>query len=210
MIKAIQSFHYDELDSTQDEAKRLINSGKIKDIACIVSNFQTNGRGTQGRKWSSPAGSGIYLSVVHLPNVGTGLPRPYMELTTLYTQACGIACVEAIKEITNIETKLKPVNDIYFNDKKLGGILAESRLEKKGISYLISGVGINICKTNHKLDRYVIEPISLEEIMSEKDFKNFSKKNLIENIVEKICLWYQMIFNGKQDLIREKWESYKL
>ena len=207
---SIQSFYYKELDSTQNEAKRLIQSGKISNIAYIVTNYQTNGRGTHGRKWSSPADSGIYLSVIHLPNVGTGLPHPYMELTTLYTQAAAIACVEAIKEITNIETKLKPVNDIYFNGKKLGGILVESRLEKRGISYLISGVGINVCKTNHKLDRDVIEPISLEEIMSEHDFKCFLKEKLIEKIIEKICFWYEKIFGGEQYLILEKWETYKL
>ena len=204
-ITTPQSFWYEELDSTMDEAKRLIHSGKVKDIAYVIANSQTQGRGTRGRKWSSPVNSGIYLSVIHLP-----IKQKYFEVTTLYTLACGIACVEALKEITGIQTKLKPVNDIYFNDKKLGGILVESRLEKRGISYLISGVGINVCKANHKLDRDVIEPISLKEIMSEKDFKNFSKKNLIENIVEKICLWYQMIFKGKQDLIREKWENYKL
>ena len=202
MINTIQSFHYDELDSTQDEAKRLIQSGKIKDIAYVVSSSQTNGRGTRGRKWSSPAGSGIYLSVIHLPK-----KDECFETTTLYTQACGIACVEAIKEVTNIETKLKPVNDIYFNDKKLGGILVESRLEKKGISYLISGVGININKTNHKLDRDVIEPISLEEIMNEHDFKCFLKEKLIEKIIEKIYFWYEVIFKGKKDSIQKEWKK---
>ena len=201
MTKTIQSFHYDELDSTQDEAKRLIQSGKITDIAYVVANSQTSGRGTRGRKWSSPAGSGIYLSVIHMPNV--------MELTTLYTQSCGIASVEAIKEITNIECKLKPINDIYYKDKKLGGILIESRLQDKGISYLISGVGINIKKTNHELDRDIVEPISLEEIMNESNFNNFLKENLIEKIVEKVCNWYGMIFDGKQNLLQKKWESYK-
>src|SRR3989338_9998654 len=130
MTKTMQNFHYNEIDSTQDEAKRLIQSGKITDIAYVVANSQTQGRGTRERKWSSPAGSGIYLSVIHTSGM--------MELTTLYTQACGIACIEAIKEITDIECKLKPINDIYFNGKKLGGILIESRLQDTGISYLIS------------------------------------------------------------------------
>jgi len=208
-----QGFSYKSIDSTQDEAKRLIQAGKIKDIAFVVAGSQTQGRGTHGRKWSSPSNSGIYLSVIHIPNVRTGSPSPF-ELTTLYTQACGIACVEAIKEITNIECKLKPINDIYFNDKKLGGILIESRLQDKGISYLISGVGINVCKTNHELDRNIVEPISLEEIISKvgTGFPRpyFSKEKLIEKIVEKICYWYKAIFEGKQNLVQERWENYKL
>ena len=208
----IQSFYYDELDSTQDEARRLIQSGKVKDISYVIANSQTQGRGTRGRKWSSPASSGIYLSVIHLPDVKTGSPRLF-ELTTLYTQAAGIACVEAIKEITGIECNLKPLNDIYYKGKKLGGILIESRLQEKGISYLISGVGINIQKAVHELDRDIIEPISLEDIMPEKVETGlpclyFSKEKLIEKIVERICFWYEMIFDMKHDSIREKWKEY--
>lgn len=193
--------YYDELDSTQNEAKRLIQAGKITDIAYVVSNSQTNGRGTRDRKWSSPAGSGIYLSVIHFS------PHKKIELTTLYTQACGIACVEAIKEICTVQCSIKPINDIYYNDKKLGGILIESRLQNKGISYLISGVGINTHKANHELGRDTVQPISLEEIINENDFKIFNRKKLIKKIVEKICFWYEIIFNGKQGLIKQKWES---
>ena len=203
-----QGFWYEEIDSTMDEAKRLIQANKINDIAFVVANSQTKGKGTHGRKWSSPAGSGIYLSVVHLS--GTRKPRPYMELTTLYTQACGIACIEAIKEIAGVECKLKPVNDIYFKGKKLGGLLVESLLHKNKIAHLITGVGINLKKTRHELDRGIVEPISLEETLSEEDFKNVSKEKLIEKIVEKICFWYEEIFDGNRDLVLEQWESLKL
>lgn len=201
-------FWYESVDSTMDEAKRLIESGQIKDIAFIVANHQTSGRGTRGRKWESPKDSGIYLSLVHLPKEGK-----YLEASTIYTKAAGIACIEAIKEVTYIEAKLKPINDIYFNNKKLGGILVESKLHKAGISSLITGVGINIKKIKtglpSLLDRDIVEPISLEEIMNATDFKTFSKKKLIEAIVNKICFWYERVFEGKQDLVHEKWESYK-
>lgn len=202
MTKTIQSFHYDEIDSTQDEAKRLIQSGKINNIAYVITDSQTSGRGTRGRKWSSPKDSGIYLSVIHTSSI--------MELTTLYTQACGIACVEAIKEITGVKCKLKPINDIYFNDKKLGGILIESRLQDKDISYLISGVGINVSKVNHELDRNTVQPISLEEIMSKNDFINFAKESLIKKIVEKICFWYEEIFNERKSSIENRFKELRL
>ncbi len=205
MTKTIQSFYYDELDSTQDEAKRLIQAGKINNIAYITTNSQTKGRGTQGREWSSPANSGIYLSIIHIPR-----DKDLFELTTLYTQAAGIACVEAIKEVTNIETKLKPVNDIYFNNKKLGGILVESLLQKEKIAHLITGIGINIKRTTHDLDRNIVEPVSLEEIMAKKDFNKITKEELIQTLISKICYWYEAVFNGKLDLIQQKWQDYKL
>ena len=203
-----QGFWYEEIDSTMDEAKRLIQANKINDIAFVVANSQTKGRGTRGRKWSSPDKSGIYLSVVHIPK-----DENLFNLTTLYTQAAGIACVEAIKEITGIKTKLKPVNDIYFNGKKLGGILVESLLQKEKIAHLITGVGINLKKTRHELDRGIVEPISLEEILSVgtgSPRPYFSKEKFIKQIVEKICFWYEKIFDGNRDLVLEQWESLKL
>ena len=121
--------------------------------------------------------------------------------------------METINEVYKIQCSIKPINDIYYKDKKLGGILIESRLQDKGISYLISGVGINIKKTNHELDRDIVQPISLEEIISDVETRSpclFSKENLIEKIVEKICFWYEEIFSGKQDLIKEKWEDLML
>ncbi|MBI3590960.1 MAG: biotin--[acetyl-CoA-carboxylase] ligase [Candidatus Melainabacteria bacterium] len=198
-------FYYDELDSTMDEAKRLIESGQIKDTGFVVANHQTKGRGTHGRKWSSPAGSGIYLSVIHLPE-----EKKYFETTTLYTQAAGVACVESIKEVCEIQTQIKPVNDIYVDGKKLGGILVESKLYEAGISLLITGIGINVKKIVHNLDRTLVEPISLEELLTKEDFQNFSKENLIEKVVSKICFWYKKVFDGNHPTIEEKWKFYSI
>lgn len=200
-----KGFWYDSIDSTMDEAKRLIYSGQIQDIAFVVANHQTNGRGTHGRKWESPKDSGIYLSVIHLPK-----ENKYFETTTIYTLACGIACIEALKEVCNINAQLKPVNDIYVDEKKLGGILVESKLQHSGISCLITGVGINTHKVDRDLDRPDIEPVSLEEILRENDFSDFIKKDLIKKIVGKICSWYIHLFNGNKKLIQTTWEKYCL
>lgn len=188
----VKSFWYETLDSTMNEANRLVKSGKIQDIAYIAANEQTAGRGTRGRSWSSPSGAGIYLSVVHLPRKGKYFPK-----TTLYTPGCGIACTQALKEVCNIDACIKPINDIYVNGKKLGGILVESKLYKEGISVLITGIGINISKVSRKLDNLTTETISIEEILPAHDFKNFSKKLLTENIVNKVCLSYSRIFKGE-------------
>ncbi len=202
MISIPQAFYYETLDSTMDEAKRLIQSGKVKNIAYVVSDYQTDGRGTRGRIWSSPKNSGIYLSIIHLPENNN-----YFETTSMYTLACGIACVEAIYEVCNIETKIKPVNDIYVNEKKLGGILVESKLYQSGIASLVTGIGINTHKEEHNLDRIPATPISLQEILSQNTFQNFSKKDLIEKIVLKVCFWYKEIFNNKQDIVQSTWEK---
>ena len=190
-----KSFWYDTLDSTMDEAKRLLKSGEIKNTSFIVANCQTKGKGTRGKVWSSPKG-GIYLSIVHLPE-----EKKYFKNTTLYTLACGVACIEAIKEIINIQASLKPVNDIYVDGKKLGGILVESELYKEGISSLITGIGINIYEVKHKLDHKEILPVSIEELLPEREFKKFQAKELIEKIVLKVCFWYSLVFNGEDEKI---------
>lgn len=197
------SFWFNSVDSTMNEAKRLIQSGQITDTAFVVASNQTSGRGTRGRSWSSPEGSGIYLSIVHLPS-----NKKYFKLTTLYTLASGIACVEAIKEICGISTYLKPINDIYANGKKLGGILVESTLHKEEISALITGIGINIHKVLHKIDNSTVLPISLQELLSQEDFQNLSKKKLIEQIVNKVCFWYKFVFRGEHSKVEETWNSY--
>src|SRR3989338_209684 len=197
MIKEKSYFYYDSIDSTNEEAKRLIDSGKIKETLVIVADEQTRGKGTRGRTWDSPKGAGIYLSVVHLPK-----KNKFFETTTLYTLACGIACVESVYEVCKIKPSLKPVNDIYFSCKKLGGILIESKLYESGISSLITGIGINVQKTKYNLDRDIVSPVSLEEILSKEAFAKFSKQLLIENIVEKVYFWYEKIFNGEHDMVQ--------
>lgn len=188
-IDLIKRFCYEEVDSTMDEAKRLIAAGKIKETVIIIAESQTLGRGTKGRKWSSPKGAGIYLSIVHLPKKGE-----FFKATTLYTLACGVACIEAIEEVCGIQAMLKPVNDIYVNDKKLGGILVESTLHKQGISVLITGVGINTHKATRALDDHNALPISIEDLLSPNNFSKFSKEKLTEAIVSKTCLWYELVF----------------
>ena len=204
-LALLKGFHYDTVDSTMEEAKRLIRNGEIQDTAFVIASHQTKGKGTYGRSWVSPQGAGIYLSVIHLPK-----EKRLFTLSTLYTLSAGIACVEAIKEVTKLETKLKPINDIYVNNKKLGGILIESELQKDGISALVTGIGINTHNIERSLDKNLILPISLEELLPSEEFNKLSINILTETIIEKICYWHNLIFQGEKDKIEQTWELYKL
>lgn len=201
----MKQFYYDEVDSTMEEAKRLVSSGLINETSYVVASSQTSGRGTRGRVWSSPKDGGIYLSLIHLPE-----KNKVFEATTLYTQASGISCIEALKEYLGIETKIKPINDIYYEGKKLGGILVESRMNKEGMSLIITGIGLNVKRFEHKLDRDIIEPVSLEEILTKERFNGFSKQEFIETLVAKICKWYEVLFTGETHLVQETWTLHSL
>ena len=201
----IKSFYYNSLDSTMDEAKRLIKAGKIKETSFVVANNQSRGRGTHGRNWSSPERAGIYLSVIHLPK-----KEKYLQTTSLYTFSAGIACVEAIQNITGIKTFIKPINDIYFQSQKLGGILIESELTSYGINWLITGVGINTHNASRNTDQSTIAPISIQEILPLQDFQNFSTQLLTEALVSKTCFWHSKVFDGKYKEVEQQWQDYKL
>lgn len=198
-----KGFWYDTLDSTMEEAKRLIQAGKIQRTAFLVAHYQTEGRGTHGRQWSSPEGGGIYLSIVHLPEEST-----YFDSQAPYTLAAGVACVEAIQETVGLETALKPINDIYYDGKKLGGILVESELHQGGIAALITGIGINTEIKTRKINQPTVLPISLEEILSSDVFQKFSSDILTETVVAKVCFWYSLLFAGQHGQVQRAWERY--
>ncbi len=199
----IKRFWYEELDSTMDKAKRLVESGQVSNTAFVVADYQTAGRGNYGRKWDSPKGAGIYLSIIHLSLID----KP-ITISTLYTKACAVACVESINEFCNLKTSIKPLNDIYAGNKKLGGILVESKLTKNKISVLITGIGINVYKSEYLLDRNTVQPVSLEELMEKENFSRFSKEKLIEKIVKNTDEWYSKIFSGEYTEVQLRWNDY--
>lgn len=119
------------LPSTMDEAKRLARAGAAHGTV-VVAEEQTKGRGTSGHTWASPKG-GLYLSIV-LRDVAE--PR-------LVTLALGVAVAEAL-EVAGVEPRLKWVNDIWLNDKKVGGILVEAESVGSKVDFMVAGMGLNV------------------------------------------------------------------
>ena len=129
--------HYTEIDSTNKEAKKYVSEGGALP-AMILADRQTAGRGRMGRSFYSPANTGIYMSIILRPNLTV------MD-SILVTTSSSVAICDAIRKVTGIECQIKWINDIYLNNKKVGGILTEScgNLNDSNIDYLILGIGIN-------------------------------------------------------------------
>ena len=122
---------YNEIDSTNDEAKRIIVQ---KDFHVIIAERQTKGRGRLGKKWSSPNSGNIYMTIC-TENDHSNSP---LSLVT------GLICKRAINKISNkLLVSLKWPNDILVKDKKIGGILVEKEIQKE-VTRTIIGIGINI------------------------------------------------------------------
>lgn len=128
---------FDSIDSTNKEAKRLA-IGEPSRIQMIVSDQQTEGRGRMGRSFYSPKGSGIYISFLFAPTFP-------VSKATLATGAAAAATARAISSVSGKQCQIKWVNDLYYDGKKICGILTEgvTGIESRTIDYMIIGIGIN-------------------------------------------------------------------
>ena len=126
-----------ETKSTQTDAKEGIEAGN-KGNTLYLSTCQTAGRGRFQRPYYSPSQGGIYMSLHIQPNL------PYEKLPS-YTLLVAAAVCKAIKNLTMIEVDIKWVNDIYFKNKKIAGILTEAMtsVETGLVTDVIIGLGIN-------------------------------------------------------------------
>lgn len=126
---------FDEIDSTNSEARRQIEQG-MTSPALIISDTQTGGRGRMGRSFYSPASTGLYMSMVFkATEKAVNIVR--------FTTAAAVAVVLSIEELCGISTEIKWVNDIYLDGRKICGILCESFLSC-GERYAVIGIGINL------------------------------------------------------------------
>ena len=109
---------YNETDSTNNQAKRLIsNCGSENLLVC--AGRQTAGRGRQGKSFYSPENTGIYMSLVIHPDSS-------LQNAVTATTAAAVAVCRAIESLTNITPEIKWVNDVYVNGRKICGILTEA------------------------------------------------------------------------------------
>jgi len=160
---AIVIQRYTEVDSTSSAARRLLDEPGNPRRFAVVADAQTAGRGTRGRNWSSPAGAGLYMTYVdadeRIPGAG-----PVRTPTTTYTLAAGIACAEAIEQVTGVRIALKPVNDLMVADRKLGGILTETIIRGGTVTALMVGIGINLRPIPYDPASMPCPPISISEL----------------------------------------------
>ncbi len=131
----INIFHYKELDSTNKAARLYASEKTALTPALFVADTQSEGRGRLGRSFFSPKDTGLYMTLL--------LPRKEQLAFTRITSLCAIALHNAIKKIFGVSTRIKWVNDLYLNGKKVSGILAESFTECEK-SFIALGIGVNI------------------------------------------------------------------
>lgn len=169
----------DEITSTNTFAKEFAKENF--DEAIIIANSQTNGRGRLGRTFVSNKGTGIYISYLIRPKIN-------LEDCKLITPLVCVAICKAIeeallKENFKLDTKIKWVNDIYINFKKVCGILVETSTIKNNLDpeYLIIGIGLNCYE-----QKFPKELRNIVTTIEDESKKIISRNDLIAIIINNI------------------------
>lgn len=170
--------YYEEIDSTNNEAKRLARNG-AKDGTAVIANCQKQGKGRLGRSWVSPKDTGIWMSIILTPNI---MPSQVSCMTLI----AGLDMCQAIKKVTGLTPQIKWPNDIIIHSKKVCGILTEMSAELQRINYIVVGIGVNV-NTDH-FDPDISHATSL---MLEGQ-KKYARKEIIKEFLETFDVSYEL------------------
>ena len=158
------------IESTNIYAMAQIKEGLAKSGSCYTADFQTNGKGQHGRVWESSKGQNLLCSYI-------------LELKTLdalknwtptdqigFSAAIALGARAFFAAFAGSETKIKKPNDIYFSDRKAGGILIENLVRGQEWTWAVIGIGMNINQTafsSAAVNSVSSNPISLQEITNQ-------------------------------------------
>lgn len=133
------------------------NTTSLKSGTVCIAEYQESGRGRRGRHWVSPFGTNLYLSMYWRLDAG-------MAAAMGLSLVVGVAMVEALEKIGLNGVKLKWPNDLYYQDRKLAGILVEMSGQAGGAAHLVIGMGMNLAMQDR--DSAIDQPwASLSEVI---------------------------------------------
>jgi len=185
-----------ETGSTNQVAMELAAEGAPEGTV-VVAEAQTRGKGRFGRTWASPAGLGIYTSIVLRPPI----PSDRVPIITLIA---GVAVAEAIREATGLAVSLKWPNDVLIRGRKAAGILAELDAEAEVVRYVVVGIGINV---NQALEDF---PLELRESASSLKIglgHEIHRTVLAQCLFEKMETWYLRFLREGSTPILQRFED---
>jgi len=183
--------------STMDEAEYILEKDPDPDGTLIVAEEQTSGRGRQKRKWLSPRGRNIYVSLIYSPK--------HMDVADSIALmfAASIAIKEALSDFGIEDAKIKWPNDVMVDDKKIAGVLLETRSEGGVLTNAIIGFGINV---NMEEVPEEIEDTATSMYLVTKS--KIDRAMLLTNILFYFENLLNILVNEGRDKIFEIWRKY--
>jgi len=145
-----------EVDSTNRYAKNQIDSKLADHGAVYFAHNQLEGKGRMGKRWASEPGKNILMSLVINTSQQKNRSLPGLN------QWVSLACYDFLSQYAGEETCIKWPNDLYWRDRKAGGILIENTWRGNLWNWAIIGIGLNINQSH--FEEGVGQPVSLQQI----------------------------------------------
>lgn len=183
-------------DSTNTQAKSL-GEGDAPNGTLVVAGKQESGRGRRGRSFESPAGTGIFMTLLLRPEI-----EP--QNASMLTLVSALAVAKGIEHMVDLPVQIKWPNDIVINGKKVCGILTEMSAQMDYVNYIVIGIGINVGNEEFPEEiKDVATSIYLES------GKHVNRAMLIEKIWEEFEDYYEL-YEKTQDLssLVKEYDSY--
>lgn len=195
MTTVPEIIHIRETNSTNNYLKELLQTQNVDEGTVVWADFQSAGKGQRGNGWESEAGKNILFSIVLFP----GFIKAGEQF--ILSQIVSLAVANCLQEYTE-GISIKWPNDIYWNEKKICGILLENTILEDNIGHSVAGIGININQENFRSD--APNPVSLKQITN----RDYNLEEILKTVVDNINVYYQQIKIGKTDsLIKQYKES---
>ena len=168
----------DTVDSTNNYAMARVQAGMASHGMTWFAHEQTAGKGQRGKGWETQPGKNIAMSIVFQPEFLDARQQFYLSATI------ALVCFEFFSGYAGDETKIKWPNDLFWRDRKAGGVLIENVFHGKKWKWAIVGIGININQVN--FGKAVKNPVSLKQITG-KEFDTVAlAKELYALLIKKI------------------------
>ena len=175
--------------STNDLLKAMAEAG-AEEGTVLVAGEQTRGKGRLGRHFTSAAGKGVYLSALLRPELP---PEALLPLTGFTAEAM----VRAVQRAAGTQPKIKWVNDLILNEKKICGILTESAFSAGGrLKYVVVGVGLNV---NYHREDFPTELRAIAGSLRTELGRDFSLASVAAAMIEALDALYAALLAGRTD-----------
>ncbi|HJV78126.1 MAG TPA: biotin--[acetyl-CoA-carboxylase] ligase [Paludibacter sp.] len=169
------SFYIKQTNSTNALLWRMIREESLPEGFVVQTDFQTGGKGQIGNSWESEAGKNLLFSMVLYPY------HIVPDQQFLLSQIVSLGIKKALDEYTE-DITVKWPNDIYWNDKKLVGILIENSLQGNRIKSVVIGIGLNVNQLSFVSD--APNPVSLQQITGRRINRKLLLARICRNILE--------------------------
>lgn len=179
-------------DSTNIYAMTHIQHNMATHGSVFFAHQQVAGKGQHGKTWVTEGGQNIILSAIIDPN-----PLVIGQQFRL-SVAVALACYDFFSRYAGDETSIKWPNDIYWRDRKAGGILIENQIRGQQWQWAVAGIGINVNQTH--FDPMLINPVSLKQITGKSFDPVQLAKELCIDLTQRI---YQLLNHPFPELLEE-------